>query len=857
MRQARVTRLLTSLVVTAAAAVLAVGPALHSQAAPTNAKVDELLAQMTLDEKIAMLHGASEPAGGIGQAGYLPGVPRLGIPPLRLTDGPAGIRTQQAATALPAPVSLASTFDPELARRYGQVMGREARAKNQDVLLAPMVNIVRVPQGGRNFETLGEDPFLASRIVAAEVSGVQGEGVIATVKHFAENNQENQRQSVSADVDEQTMREIELPGFESAIKAGAGSVMASYNKINGTWASENAVLQNEILRNDWGFAGFVMSDWGATHSGVAALTNGLDMEMPGGSNFGKLALAVKSGELKEAVVDRAVRRILVQMDRVGLLASAPRPRPALDAEADAGVALEVAIAGAVLLENARGVLPLGAADYQSLLVMGPTAKVLLAGGGGSAKVLPLHLGSPFDALAKRAGTAAKIAYVPGYDVQGQLVPGAAMSLGISEYASNDAAPAPTLDRHDPIDFTGPRHIAAGRTWTGTGTITAPATGDYELKLQTQGGRGSIQVDPVPAAAGVPGRGGRGGGRGGGTSSLLATADGLTSSTTRARWAAGSTHQIVITGTATATTPMQMRLNWITPGLRERTIAEAVAAAKTAHTVVIFAYDEGSEGRDRSSLSLLGYQDDVIQAVARANPRTIVVLNNGGPVTMPWAGSVASILQMWYAGQEAADATTALLSGDASPSGRLPVTFPVRAEDAPTAPPERYPGVDGHGQYSEGIFVGYRWYDEKHVAPLFPFGHGLSYTTFAYSGLSADAAGDGFDVSFAVKNTGTRAGTDVAQVYLGSAPNAPAPMAPQTLAGFERVTLAPGQSKTIAVHVGARELSYWSTLAHGWVVAGGTRTIAAGSSSRDIKLTTSITVASRASGPGGLAPRHPG
>jgi beta-glucosidase len=236
---------------------------LHSQTAQTaNAKVDQLLAQMTLDEKIAMLHGASEPAGGIGQAGYVPGVPRLGIPPLRLTDGPAGVRTQQPATALPAPVALASTFDPELARRYGQVMGREARAKNQDILLAPMVNIVRVPQAGRNFETLGEDPFLASRLVAAEVAGVQGEGVIATIKHYAENNQENQRQSVSADVDEQTMREIELPGFEAAVKAGSGSVMASYNKVNGTWASENGMLQNDILRKDWGFAGFVMSDWG-------------------------------------------------------------------------------------------------------------------------------------------------------------------------------------------------------------------------------------------------------------------------------------------------------------------------------------------------------------------------------------------------------------------------------------------------------------------------------------------------------------------------------------------------------------------------------------------------------------------
>jgi beta-glucosidase len=820
---------------------------LHSQTAQTaNAKVDQLLAQMTLDEKIAMLHGASEPAGGIGQAGYVPGVPRLGIPPLRLTDGPAGVRTQQPATALPAPVALASTFDPELARRYGQVMGREARAKNQDILLAPMVNIVRVPQAGRNFETLGEDPFLASRLVAAEVAGVQGEGVIATIKHYAENNQENQRQSVSADVDEQTMREIELPGFEAAVKAGSGSVMASYNKVNGTWASENGMLQNDILRKDWGFAGFVMSDWGATHSGVTALTNGLDMEMPGGNYFGKLADAVKSGELKEAVIDQAVRRILVQMDKVGLLSSAPRPRPSLDADGGAKVARDVAMAGAVLLKNDGHVLPLGSADFQSLVVMGPTAKALLVGGGGSARVLPLHTGSPLDALKKHADANAKINYVPGYDVDGAVVPSSAVApdgnAGAHGFARS--TPGSTDTKIDAaIDFTGANALPAGSTFTWRGTTTVPTTGDYELKMQTLGGRGSIAIDPAPALAGAAAPGGGRGGRGGG-GGLLSTADGLSNGTTQAHWEAGQTHQIVITATAGATTPMQIRLAWTVPGWRDQKIAEAVVAAKNAHTVVIFAYDEGSEGRDRTSLSLLGYQDAVIQAVAAVNPRTVIVMSNGAPVTMPWAGGVASILQTWYAGQEAADATTALLAGDANPSGRLPVTFPRRAEDAPTAQPERYPGVNGHGQYSEGILVGYRWYDDRKIEPLFPFGHGLSYTTFAYSNVSAKADTDGFAVTFTVKNTGTREGSEVPQVYLGPPPNPPAPMAPQKLVGFDRVTLRPGQSKTVTIHIGARELSYWSTASYGWTVASGKRPIFIGASSRDIKLKTEITVAGK-------------
>jgi beta-glucosidase len=808
-------------------------------------KIDTLIAQMTLDEKISMLHGAQEPAGGIGQAGYLPGVPRLGIPPLRLTDGPAGVRTQQPATAMPAPVSLASTFDPSLARLYGQVLGRDARARNQDVLLAPMVNIVRVPQGGRDFETLGEDPFLASRMVASEVSGVQAEHVIATVKHFAENNQENQRQSVSADVDEQTMHEIELPGFEAAVKAGVGSVMAAYNKVNGAWASENAPLQNDILRKLWNFQGFVMSDWGATHSGTTALTNGLDMEMPGGQNFNKIPDAIKAGQLKETVVNQAVRRILVQMDKVGLLDAKPLPRPPIDVEADAKVAKDVAVAGAVLLKNDRSVLPLGADDFKSLAVIGPTAKAILVGGGGSARVLPFHTGKPIDALTKRAGAGARISYAIGYDTEG--VPAPLSNLSLNAAGAPQAQPVMGLISIVPL---GSQAIAAGTSSTWKGTLTAAATGDYELKLQTLGGRGSLQIDPPPPASPAAGGGaapagaGRGGRGGGGGAGLLPTTDGLTNATTPVHWEAGSAHQVVVTGNAGATAPMQIRLNWIVPGWRETKIAEAVATAKAAHTVVLFAYDEGSEGRDRASLALLGYQDALIQAVAAANPRTVVVLSNGAPVTMPWANDVAAILQVWYPGQEGAEATAALLSGDANPGGRLPVTFPKRVEDAPTNMPERYPGVNGHGAYSEGLLVGYRWYDAQNIEPLFPFGHGLSYTTFSYTNLRAKAAGDGCDVSFVVKNTGARAGSDVPQLYLGPPPTLPAPMAPKQLVGFERVTLAPGASKTVTLHVDARELSYWSVATHGWVVASGSRQLSLGASSRDVRLKTDVIVERR-------------
>ncbi len=821
-------------------------------AGQTTDRVARLVAQMTLDEKIAMLHGASDPDSQ-GQAGYLPGVPRLGIPPLRLTDGPAGVRTARPATALPAPVALASTFSPDLARTYGRIIARDGRARGQNVILAPMVNIVRVPQAGRNFETLGEDPYLASRMVAAEVDGIQREGLIATVKHFALNNQENQRNSVSADADEQTMHEIELPGFEAAVRAGAGAVMAAYNRVNGTYAAENPMLLTDVLRDQWRFGGFVMSDWGATHSGVPALTAGLELEMPSGRNYGTLAEAVASGELTPSIVDRAVTRILTSMDRAGLLDAGP-PRPMGEIPVSSPEARDIAVAGAVLLQNTDDLLPLSRADMASLAVIGPTARTLLVGGGGSARVQPMHTERPFDLIVRRAGAGAKVSYAVGYDLDGTVVPSSALApegepgrhgLPRSTQGGVTTAVDPT------IDFIGARTIPAGETWIWTGTIAAPAAGDYQLVLHTAGGRGSIQLD-APADAtpagragrGGAGRGGRGGGRGGRGGGfgggLIGTADGLNRSTTPATFEVGTPRRLTVTAAASASTPMQIRLAWITPELPSARIQEAAQAARSARAAVVFAYDEGSEGRDRPSLSLPGNQDALIAAVAAANPRTVVVLNNGAPILMPWAHQVKSILQMWYPGQEGAEATAALLTGEASPGGRLPVTFPRRAEDAPTAPPERYPGVDGHGAYSEGILVGYRWYDHEGIDPLFAFGHGLAYTTFAYSGFAvAPRADGGFDATFTVRNTGTREGTDVPQVYVSPSSTASGGDTTRKLIGFQRVTLAPGASTQLRLTVTAQDVSSWSVAEHRWVplaAAGHPLTFSLGASSRDIRAT---------------------
>ena len=797
---------------------------------PASHRVDSLMRAMTLDEKLSLLHGTfdPDPAVGLNSAGYMSGVPRLGIPPLRLTDGTAGIRTSAPATALPAPVALAAAFNPELARRYGAVMGSEGLARNQDVLLAPMINIVRVPQAGRNFESLGEDPFLAGRIVADEVLGIQGAGLIATVKHYAANNFERDRQSVDVHVDERTLHEIYLPAFEAAVRAGAGSVMCSYNLVNGAHACENAELLNDILRTRFAFGGWVMTDWFAAH-GLEALKAGLDQEMPG-FNIGprstnwfgdSLKAAVQAGRIPQAAVDQAVHRILGQMDRMGLLTGQPRARPSIDTLANAALARDVAGGGAVLLKNEGSLLPIAREQLATTVVIGPTARTPLVGGGGSARVLPFHTTNALDALQQQAG--APVRFAPGIDLDGTPVPAGAFS--------NDSA----------IDYTGTRALPAGSSWSWSGTITAPTSGEYDLKLQSRGGRGqvtlnmgadSIRLSTTPFF---------------GNASLLPTTDNLQNASVTVRLEAGQAVPIRVSmdgrggGPFAAFLregggqPLQIRLAWSSPERRRAFVDSAVAAARTAQRVIVFAHDEGSEGVDRSSLSLPARQDSLIAAVASANVNTIVVLSTGSAVVMPWIDRTPAVLQIWYAGQEGGTVAAALLLGDLNPSGKLPVTFPRAAADAPAAAPARYPGENRVATYDEGALVGYRWYDTRGIAPLFPFGHGLSYTTFAYSDLNVRKSGDGFDVHVTVRNSGRLRGAEVAQVYLAPPPKPPVPMAAQQLVGFEKVDLNPGESRDVTIHVGARQLSYWSTQKSAWVVAHGYRPVLVGSSSRDIRL----------------------
>jgi beta-glucosidase len=842
-------------------------PATTTPATAGTSLVSQLVQAMTLDEKLGMVNGwpdgVSPPptTDRLIGVGFIPGVPRLGIPALTFTDGPAGVRMNLPTTAMPAPVALAATFSAELAQQYGQVLGRDSRARDQDVIFAPMLNTVRVPQAGRNFETLGEDPFLMARLVTAETRGIQGEGVIATAKHYAENNQENQRQTINVNVDERTLHEIELRGFEAAVrKAHTGSVMCSYNSVNGKFACENPTLLTEILRHQWGFKGFVVSDYGANHSAGPALEAGLDIEFFG-THFHELKALIQSGAVPEAALDAAVRHILTTMDRFGLLAHASptggtvvnRPLPPFPLLADARKARRIAEDGAVLLRNRGGTLPLRRADLRSLAVIGTTARTLLVGGGGSSRVIGVtdREISPLTALRRRAGRQGNVTFRVGRDVQGVAVPSSALTPPNAApgqhglLRTNTVTGATQIDPN--IDFVGGNALPEGTQATWTGTLTAPTTGDYLLAVQTAGTGGTLTVDGTPVI----------------TSGVLAllgttlhrTTDGLANSFVHLNLSAGP-HTIAVTAAPipafppfieASSGPVQIRLAWITPRQRQANLAAAVAAARRAHTAVVFAYMEGTEGVDQPTLALPDEQDQLIQAVARANPRTVVALNSGYPVLMPWVKDVRAILDMWYPGQEGGRATADLLVGAAVPGGKLPVTFPARESDAPTATsPLRYPGVNGQEYYSEGIFVGYRWYDQQRIAPLYPFGYGLSYTSFGYRNLRVLGAKERIPrVHFTVTNTGSRTGTEVAQVYVGRLPTSlPTPV--KQLAGVARVTLGPGERRTVTVSLDRLSLSYWDGQADRWVTPAGRVRVLVGSSSRNIQLRGTLTIGPHAS-----------
>jgi beta-glucosidase len=867
--------------------------------------VDKLLGQMTLEEKISMIHGAPEPAAtNQGQAGYLPGIPRLGIPSLRMADGPPGVLTRQAATGLTATMGLAATWSRKDAEQNGVVIGRDARSLGIDVVLEPFINIDRDITFMRGYNTYGEDPVLSGQIGAGLIRGVQSQGVMAQAKHYIAYEGGN-----NAFVDPQTLHEIYVAPFVDAVEAGVSSIMCSYNQVNGFYACGNGDTLNTILKQELGFKGFVTSDWGATH-GTLFINEGLDLEMPGPmppggfgipsyfvaeppppapprpanppapggdadfgpvmgglpeeprntfrfGGFGKQAPAegmlpaVRAGDVKEETITRAVGRILGQMDKFGLLdGKGKHSVTPLQSAADAPIVRKTAEDAAVLLKNEGGVLPLRPADLASLALIGPGAGQTIAIGepGEKALGIPAHQIGTLAALRKLAPNA-KVNYAVADDMTGAAVPADCFRHdGQPGLLRTDAkTKATSVDAQ--LNFTESNHQAlpAGSSYTWTGTFNVPSAGSYMIYLQGIGASSSLSLDGKRVAgSGNPMGNLHGNVIKAGEHNVLPTTDGLDNVRRRLDLTAGP-HALSVTTTAdTSGAPVQVRLNWVTPEQQKADYDAALAAARNSKTAVLFVW-----GRGRPDFGLPGDQDKLIADVAAANPNTIVVMNVSQPVGMPWLDKVKAVLLMWYPGDEGGWATADLLLGKVSPAGRLPFTWPKRLEDDPANDPAHLErsshGVDGKTTYTEGINVGYRWFDQQNIEPLFPFGFGLSYASFDYSGLKVSRAADGsLDVSFRLHNTGKAASDEVPQVYLGAPKEPPggAQFPAKALAAFDRVSVPAGQSKTIALHVPPRRLDYWSAADKRWETAAGSRTLYVASSSRDVRLQQEVNITRR-------------
>ncbi len=696
-------------------------------ALPIDQRVEDLLGRLTLEEKVNMVSG--------GTWMDTRPVERLGIPPLHMADGPLGVRYWSpdiggtkgkfGTTAFPSGVAMAATWDAGLLQREGKAIGQEVLAFGRNMLLGPTVNIARLPQWGRNFEGYGEDPYLAGRMAVAYIQGLQGEGVIGTVKHFAANNQEFERHRVDVKVSERALQEIYFPAFKAAVQeANVGSVMSSYNKVNGLWAAENPHLLTEVLKKQWGFKGFVVSDWASTHTTVESANAGLDVEMPGADSLkdflkdpqyvkagfiggylspDKLLPVVRGRQVAAATLDDKVRRILWAMFSTGILdRQESSATNVVDTPEQRDVATVAAVESIVLLKNAGGVLPFSAAALRSLAVIGPNAAVARTGGGGSSRVTPkADPISPLDAIKQRAGKQLEVRYALGCSMEGE-------------------------------------------------------------------------------------------------------------DTTKE-----------------------------TPAARAELIKEAVDAASKSQAAIIFAgysIDTEQESADRK-LELPAGQDELIQAVAAANKRTVVVLNSGGPVLMGrWIGRVPTVLTAWFPGQEGGPAMATILFGDASPSGKLPVTFLREWKDS--AAYGNYPGSNLEVDYAEGIYVGYRHFDKRNIEPLFPFGHGLSYTTFAYSDLKIGspkvAAGKPAEVSLNVRNMGSQEAAEVVQLYVRDVQSS-VDRPVRELKAFRRVNLAPGASQAVSFSLDRSALSFYDEKKQSWVAEPGTFEVQIGASSRDIRL----------------------
>ncbi|MFV5697232.1 glycoside hydrolase family 3 C-terminal domain-containing protein [Flavobacterium sp. ZT3R17] len=698
-----------------------------------DAEIDKLISKMTLEEKIGMLHGNSMFSTG--------GVKRLGIPELKMADGPLGVREEISrdnwsaagwdndfATYYPAGGGLAATWNTDLAYTFGNSLGQELRARDKDMLLSPAINIVRTPLGGRTYEYMSEDPFLNKKIAVPLIVGLQDNDVMACVKHFAANNQETNRDFVDVQIDERTLREIYLPAFEASIKeAHAYSVMGAYNKFRGEYLCENDYMLNKILRDEWGFKGIVVSDWAAVHTTVKTLKNGLDIEMGTPKAFNdffladKLIAATKAGEISEAEINIHVKRILGALFQVKAMGAKDRAKGSIATEAHYQDAYKIASEAVVLLKNENNALPLKLDDVKSIAVIGNNATKKNALGGFGAGVKTKREVTPLEGLKNRLPSSIKINYAEGY-----------------------------LERYE----------VKNKGNLGDITMNGPVTID--------------QLDPAK-------------------------------------------------------------------------LEEAIEAAKNSDIAIVFAgsnRDYETEASDRRNLTLPFGQEELIKKIVAVNPKTIVVLIAGAPFDFEEIkNKTSALVWSWFNGSEGGNALADVLLGTVNPSGKLPWTMPKNIMDSPAHATNSFPG-DKTVNYAEGILVGYRWFDTKKTEPLYPFGYGLSYTTFAFDNAKTDKKGysvnETIAVSVTVKNTGKVDGKEVVQLY-SSKSDSKITRAAQELKGFQKVLVAAGNSQTITIQVPVKELAYYNVDAKKWTVEPGNYTLKLGSSSRDIKKEVVVTI----------------
>ena len=809
-----------------------------------------LVKQMTLDEKIQLVHGTGF-VRNAGYAGHVAGISRLGIPDLFLADGPNGVGNgATGVTAFPAAINGSATWDSALEQRYGKALGQEQAGKGNNVALAPTINILRVPEWGRSFETFSEDPFLTAAMATAEITGIQRRGVIADAKHFAANNQETDRAFNDMEVRERALREIYLPGFEAAVtRAGVLSAMCAYNRVNGAYACQKKALMTKILDRQWGFRGLVMSDWAATHSSATSANAGLDLEMPFGPMpdypqfFGNpLQADVQAARVPSARLDDMVSRVLTAMIAAGLLNHPPTgdQSKVVTTTANQQLARRLSEQGTVLLKNRGRVLPFNRRKVSSLAVIGATAQnAPIYTGGGSASVIPSATTTPLDGIKARAG-AIKVTYAPGTagtpalpDIPANLLkPTSGEGNGVTAtyYSTPDFTGSPVAQRVEPnIDFAAPPLPQLTGVWSAryTGTFTPTTSGTHRFSLNTIGiADVYLNNRRVLHAYG--------------------------------RDRAPVMHALI---ELTAGQPVSIRVDYVAQKLPRRVtslqvgwlapdpalLQAAVSAARTADVAVVFVNDLRTEGGDNPSLALPGDQNRLINAVAAANPKTVVVLNTGGAALMPWIGKVAGVVEAWYPGQENGNAIAAVLFGDVNPSGRLPITFPRSDRQTPVASRRRWPGVNGVAHYDEGLRVGYRWYDATHKSPLFPFGYGLSYTSFRYgrAHVGRPRTRNGartWPVSVRATNSGRTAGAEVVQLYVGFPRGSGEP--PKQLKGFKKVNLRPGRGARVTFHLTARDLSSWNTRRNRWTTHRGRYRILIGSSSRGIRTRAAVRLPTR-------------